>query len=65
MRKFATVFTIMGLLYVLSAFFGQAELYAQTAGASSGSLANALSIFWNHTGFSSVNYKYLDRKSVV
>lgn len=59
MRKFATVFTIMGLLYVLSAFFGQAELYAQTAGASSGSLANALSIFWNHTGFSSVNYKYL------
>lgn len=49
----------MGLLYVLSAFFGQAELYAQTAGASSGSLANALSIFWNHTGFSSVNYKYL------
>lgn len=59
MRKFATVFTIMGLLYVLSAFFGQAELYAQTAGASSGSLANALSIFWKHTGFSSVNYKYL------
>ena len=59
MRKFATVFTIMGLLYVLSAFFGQAELYAQTAGASSGSLANALSIFWNHTGFYSVNYKYL------
>lgn len=49
----------MGLLYVLSAFFGQAELYAQTAGASSGSLANALSIFWKHTGFSSVNYKYL------
>lgn len=59
MRKFATVFTIMGLLYVLSAFFGQAELYAQTAGASSGSLANALSIFWKYTGFSSVNYKYL------
>lgn len=49
----------MGLLYVLSAFFGQAELYAQTAGASSGSLANALSIFWKYTGFSSVNYKYL------
>ena len=49
----------MGLLYVLSAFFGQAELYAQTAGASSGSLANALNIFWKYTGFSSVNYKYL------
>lgn len=49
----------MGLLYVLSAFFGQAELYAQTAGASSGSLANALNVFWKHTGFSSVNYKYL------
>src|SRR5690554_733624 len=48
----------MGLLYVLSAFFGQAELYAQTAGASSGSFANALSIFWKYTGFSSVNYKY-------
>lgn len=59
MRKFATVFTIMGLLYVLSAFFGQAELYAQTAGASSGSLANALNVFWKHTGFSSVDYKYL------
>lgn len=59
MRKFATVFTIMGLLYVLSAFFGQAELYAQTAGASSGSLANALNIFWKYTGFYSVNYKYL------
>ena len=49
----------MGLLYVLSAFFGQAELYAQTAGASSGSLANALNVFWKHTGFSSVDYKYL------
>ena len=49
----------MGLLYVLSAFFGQAELYAQTAGASSGSLANALNIFWKYTGFYSVNYKYL------
>lgn len=49
----------MGLLYVLSAFFGQAELYAQTAGASSGSLANALNVFWKYTGFSSVNYKYL------
>ena len=59
MRKFATVFTIMGLLYVLSAFFGQAELYAQTAGASSGSLANALSIFWNHTGFSSVGLFFI------
>ena len=49
----------MGLLYVLSAFFGQAELYAQTAGASSGSLANALNIFWKYTGFYSVNCKYL------
>ncbi|WP_088655932.1 sodium ion-translocating decarboxylase subunit beta [Geofilum rhodophaeum] len=59
MRKFATVFTIMGLLYVLSSFFGQAELYAQTAGESSGSLGRALDIFWNYTAFSSVNYKYL------
>lgn len=49
----------MGLLYVLSAFFGQAELYAQTAGESSGSLGRALDIFWNYTAFSSVNYKYL------
>ncbi len=49
----------MGLLYVLSSFFGQAELYAQTAGESSGSLGRALDIFWNYTAFSSVNYKYL------
>src|SRR5690554_5087838 len=49
----------MGLLYVLSAFFGQAELYAQTAGESSGSLGRALDIFWNYTAFSSVNYKCL------
>lgn len=60
MRRFVTVFTILGLLFMASVLGGQleAQSLSQNAGDTS-ALMNGLQIFWNYTGFSSVNLKYL------
>lgn len=61
MRKFVTIFTLLSLLTLLSMVVGQGDLLAavQDSGADQSSLMNALQIFWNYTGFSSVNIQYL------
>ena len=61
MRKFATVFTAMGILFMLSMLGSQAEIQAatQAAGESGSALLKGLKSFYTYTGIYNADIRYI------
>ncbi|MFW6327125.1 MAG: sodium ion-translocating decarboxylase subunit beta [Bacteroidota bacterium] len=60
MRKFVTIFTVLGLLFMITVLAGgdaSAQDVLQNGGTDSGnSLSKGMSTFWNYTGFSNISF---------